>query len=159
MSGIELFRRIRCELSKIVLKITYPKRFCYGKNFYYRKGFFANVSKSGYVSVGNSVFFNNYCSINCHERVVIEDGCTFGEGVRLYDHDHDFRGLKNGIGEPYVTAPICIGRGCWLGSGVIVLKGVTIGEGSVIAAGTVVTKDIPKASLVYQERNLVIKPL
>jgi acetyltransferase-like isoleucine patch superfamily enzyme len=31
----------------------------------------------------------------------------------------------------------------WVGTGAIILKGVTIGEGSVIAAGAVVTKDVP----------------
>jgi galactoside O-acetyltransferase len=31
----------------------------------------------------------------------------------------------------------------WIGSGAVILPGVTIGSGSVIGAGSVVTKDIP----------------
>ena len=40
--------------------------------------------------------------------------------------------------------PVKIEDNVWLGTGVIVLPGVTIGENSVIGAGSVVTKDIPK---------------
>ena len=39
--------------------------------------------------------------------------------------------------------PIRIGHHCWVGTGAIVLQGVTIGDGAVVAAGAVVTKDIP----------------
>ena len=36
-----------------------------------------------------------------------------------------------------------IGKNCWLGSGVVVLPGVTIGDNVVIGAGSVVTKNVP----------------
>ena len=36
----------------------------------------------------------------------------------------------------------------WIGANAIILKGVTIGEGAVVAAGAVVTKDVPKFSIV-----------
>ena len=39
--------------------------------------------------------------------------------------------------------PIVIGDNVWLGSGVIVLAGVTIGENTVVGAGSVVTRDLP----------------
>lgn len=39
--------------------------------------------------------------------------------------------------------PINVGHHCWIGTGAIILQGVTIGNGSVVAAGAVVTKDIP----------------
>ena len=45
-------------------------------------------------------------------------------------------------------APIHIGNKVWIGSGAIVTRGVTIGEGSVVAAGAVVTKDVPKFTVV-----------
>lgn len=41
------------------------------------------------------------------------------------------------------NAPIHIGKNCWLGSGVLVLPGITIGDNVIIGAGSVVTKDIP----------------
>ncbi|WP_127837086.1 LbetaH domain-containing protein [Clostridium prolinivorans] len=45
---------------------------------------------------------------------------------------------------------------CYVGSGVIILYGVTIGEGSVIAARTLVTEDVPKYSKIYDNRDKVI---
>ena len=39
--------------------------------------------------------------------------------------------------------PITIGDNVWLGSGAIVLAGVSIGENTVVGAGAVVTRDLP----------------
>ncbi|MDV5171931.1 acyltransferase [Photobacterium rosenbergii] len=50
-------------------------------------------------------------------------------------------------------------RNVWLGTGVMVMAGVTIGEGSVIAAGSVVTKDIPAGVLAGGNPAKVIKQL
>lgn len=41
------------------------------------------------------------------------------------------------------SLPVRIGDNVWIGSGAVVLPGITIGENSVIGAGSVVTKDIP----------------
>lgn len=41
-----------------------------------------------------------------------------------------------------------IGKRAWLGSGVIVLPGVSIGEGAVCCAGCVVTKDVDPYAVV-----------
>jgi acetyltransferase-like isoleucine patch superfamily enzyme len=46
---------------------------------------------------------------------------------------------------PYVPvkhAPIVIGSDAWLGTGVVVLPGITIGEGAVVGSNSVVTKDV-----------------
>jgi len=41
------------------------------------------------------------------------------------------------------SRPIVIGDNVWLGSGAIVLPGVTIGENTVVGAGAVVPRDLP----------------
>jgi maltose O-acetyltransferase len=46
-----------------------------------------------------------------------------------------------------VEKTVTIGRNVWVGSGCIILPGVTIGDNSVIAAGSVVTKDVPEGAL------------
>jgi acetyltransferase-like isoleucine patch superfamily enzyme len=45
------------------------------------------------------------------------------------------------------SKPIKIGRGCFIGSRSMILKGVTLGDRAVVGAGAVVTKDVPAYSV------------
>ena len=54
--------------------------------------------------------------------------------------------------------PVVIEDDVWVGSRVIILKGVTIGRGSVIAAGSVVTRSIPPYSICAGVPARVLKP-
>ena len=54
---------------------------------------------------------------------------------------HTIDGRKN-------TKPVKIGDKVWIGTGAIILAGVTIGDGAVIAAGSLVNKDVPEKALV-----------
>lgn len=55
--------------------------------------------------------------------------------------------------------PISIGRGAWLGTGVIVLAGVSIGDGTVVGAGAVVTRSLPARVLAAGNPARVIRPI
>jgi len=55
--------------------------------------------------------------------------------------------------------PILIGNDVWIGTGTIVLRGVTIGDGAVIGAGSVVTRDIPPLSVAGGNPATVIREL
>lgn len=106
------------------------------------------VVDGGRLAIGNDLFANNRCSINCQQQVEIGNDCLFGEGVAIYDHDHDFKrpGVFRLAG--FRRAPVKIGNNVWLGSNVIVLKGSTIGDNVVVAANTVVRGEIPSDTLV-----------
>ncbi|MBM4144365.1 MAG: acyltransferase [Lentisphaerae bacterium] len=45
---------------------------------------------------------------------------------------------------PPVRKPVTIRENCWIGTGAILLPGVTVGPMSVVAAGAVVTRDVPE---------------
>jgi len=47
----------------------------------------------------------------------------------------------------------------WIGANATVTSGVTIGKGSIVAAGAVVTKDVPKYSIVGGIPAKVIREL
>ncbi len=111
---------------------------------------------SGKVILHDGVFINNSCSFNCMERIEIGSGTMMGEGVRFYDHDHIYT-TETIEKWQWTTAPIRVGRDCWIGSNVTILKGVTIGDNTIIGAGCLVRKDIPANSVVYNDGNLIVK--
>ena len=111
---------------------------------------------SGKLILHDGVFINNSCSFNCMERIEIGAGAMMGEGVRFYDHDHVYTAEKIEKWQ-WTTAPIRVGRNCWIGSNVTILKGVTIGDNTIIGAGCLVHNDIPANSVVYNDGNLVVK--
>ena len=46
---------------------------------------------------------------------------------------------------------------CWIGSGAIILPGVTVGQGAIVAAGAVVNKDVPPHTVVVGVPAEVVK--
>lgn len=111
---------------------------------------------SGKLILRDGVFINNSCSFNCMERIEIGSGTMMGEGVRFYDHDHIYTAETIEKWQ-WTTAPIRVGRDCWIGSNVTILKGVTIGDNTIIGAGCLIRNDIPVNSVVYNDGHLVIK--
>ena len=111
---------------------------------------------SGKVILHGGVFINNSCSFNCLERIEIGAGTMIGEGVRFYDHDHIYT-TETIEKWQWTTAPIRVGRDCWIGSNVTILKGVTIGDNTIIGAGCLIRNDIPSNSVVYNDGNLCVK--
>ena len=111
---------------------------------------------SGKLILHDGVFINNSCSFNCMERIEIGAGTMMGEGVRFYDHDHVYTAEKIEKWQ-WTTAPIRVGRDCWIGSNVTILKGVTIGDNTIIGAGCLIRNDVPANRVVYNDGNLVVK--
>jgi acetyltransferase-like isoleucine patch superfamily enzyme len=92
--------------------------------------------------------------------ISVGEGTIFGENVRLYDHNHIYLNSDIPIKQQgYTSAPINIGKHCWIGSNVTILKGVTIGDNCVIGAGCVIHEDVPANSIVVNKQELIIKGL
>lgn len=138
-----------------VFQIDDKAHFVVGANVICRNFENFHVS-SGKVILHNGVFINNSCSFNCMERIEIEAGTMMGEGVRFYDHDHIYTAEKIEKWQ-WTSAPIIVGRDCWIGSNVTILKGVTIGDNTIIGAGCLIRNDVPANSVVYNDGNLVVK--
>lgn len=110
------------------------------------------------VKISDNVSFNNYCSVCAFKEITIGEGTIFGENVKIYDHNHIYKDPTIAIKhQGYTSAPIHIGKHCWIGSNVTILKGVKIGDNCVIGAGCVIYKDVSANSVVINKQNLVIK--
>lgn len=146
-----------------IFKLVYKfanGRISFGKQITFRKGFSIMIAKKGVVSIGNNVFFNNYCSLNANDKISIGDGTLFGENVKVYDHNHCYKNTMIPLKKQgFTTAPVSIGKHCWIGSNVIILKGVTIGDNSVIGAGCIIYKDVPPNTIVYNKQELIMRNL
>lgn len=158
---LKIIYHFKALVLKIILKMLHNfggGKITFGKNVTFRKGFSLMIDKTGKVIIGNNVFFNNYCSINANEQITIGDGTLFGENVKVYDHNHCYKDVDVPIKEQgFTTAPISIGKHCWIGSNVVILKGVTIGDNCVIGAGCIIYKDVPANTVVVNKQELLYK--
>jgi acetyltransferase-like isoleucine patch superfamily enzyme len=74
----------------------------------------------------------------------IGDDCQIAAGCILSDVHHPYEDTSvpmNTIETEFQS--IVLEQDVWLGSSVVVLKGVRIGQGAIVGAGAVVTKSIP----------------
>ena len=105
--------------------------------------FFTDCGKN--IHLGKNVFINAGCRFQDQGGIYIGDGTFIGHNVILATLNHD---LNPNTRADIYPKPIHIGKKVWIGSGAIVLPGVSIGDNSVIAAGSVVTKNVPE-NVVY----------
>lgn len=101
-----------------------------------------NISIGDWTTVGHHTFIFAKCDIE------IGSDCLIAPFCYLVDSDHGIAAGELIRNQDMVVAPIRIGNGVWLGTGVVVTKGVTIGDGAVVAARSVVTKDVPANAIV-----------
>lgn len=112
----------------------------------------------GQLKIGQRVYFNKFCMVSCHNQIDIGDGCVFGPDVKVYDNNHIYTKAE-GVSYKHTSAPIKIGKRCWIGANAVILKGTEIGDNCVIGAGCVVSGKVPAGSLVIQDRKLLIQPI
>jgi len=80
------------------------------------------------------------------EFLTIEDGVAIGPRAMFITHVRPLTEHKGRV--PAFAAPVKIKKNAWIGSGAIIIAGITVGEGAIVAAGAVVTKDVPPYTFV-----------
>lgn len=95
------------------------------------------------VSIGKSAMLQCLGGITIGNNVMIAHGSQLvsaGHRITAADESMRFSGLE--------VAPLVLDDDVWIGSGAIVLPGVTVGHGAVVAAGAVVSKDVAPYTIV-----------
>lgn len=128
-----------------------------GKSLIMKPNAYIAVVNGGKLTIGNSVSIARNSILVCHDSITIGDRCAIAPNVLIYDHDHKFG--PEGIRPGFNTSPVTIGKNCWIGAGVTILRGTQIGDGCIIGAGCVVKGNIPPHSLVTADRSLNITPI
>jgi len=94
------------------------------------------------------------CKISSHtficEGVTIEDEVFVGHGV-MFINDRYPRATWGGqlqTEADWEVTPVLVKQGASIGSGSVIMCGVTIGEKALVGAGAVVTRDVPDYAIV-----------
>ncbi|MGO4615698.1 sugar O-acetyltransferase [Nocardia sp. 2YAB30] len=109
------------------------------------------------ISIGSDSFVN-FGLIALDVAITIGDDVQIGTNVQLLTPTHPLDPAQRRA-QWESAAPITIGDNVWLGSGVIVLAGVSIGDNTVVGAGAVVTRDLPADVVAAGNPARVIRPL
>ena len=107
-----------------------------------------------FVEIQKNATVGPRCKISSHsflcEGVVLEAEVFVGHGV-MFINDRYPRATAAGrlqTESDWAVAPTRVKRGASIGSGAVILCGVTIGEEAMIGAGAVVTRDVPAHAIV-----------
>lgn len=152
---MRLKNTIHRRLKILSLNLQYGNQFR-SQKFHFRSGFHVFIEENGILEIQKNVFFNNNCSITAREKISIGSNCIFGENVKIYDHNHEYKDKSCLISKQgFSSEKIIIEEDCWIGSNVTILKGVHIGKHSVVGAGVIVYKDIPENSVIICKQELI----
>lgn len=119
------------------------------------------LSPGAEIVVGDDVGISGG-SICSASRVQIGANSMLGADVTVTDTDFhrlDSNNRRYRGHEGVTTAPVTIGENVFVGTGVVILKGVDIGNNAVIGARSVVTSDIPDDVIAAGNPCRVIGPI
>jgi acetyltransferase-like isoleucine patch superfamily enzyme len=106
---------------------------------------FANLYHYGFrkLVIGDRCFLGDEVMLDVRGGVTIQDDVTLSNRTSVVTHinvgykDHPLQSLY-----PMKESPVILKQGSYVGTGAIILSGVTVGRHSVVGAGAVVTKDV-----------------
>lgn len=108
-----------------------------------------------FVEIQRGAVIGRRCKVSSHsfvcEGVTIEDECFIGHHVVFVNDRYPAAvnddGSVQGAAD-WKVVPTRVGRRASIGSGAVILCGVTVGEGALVGAGSVVTRDVPPHAIV-----------
>lgn len=122
---------------------------------YIRRNGTIRMDNQGMLYIGDKVFINDNCNINCIYKIHIGEYTKIGPNVSINDNDHNFRGIEEGR---MLTGEVHIGKHVWIGANTVILRGTTIGDYAVIAAGSIVKGEVPEHSIYLNNKENKIIP-
>ena len=125
-----------------------------GKFVFIRKNTTIRIDDESTLDIGDHVFMNDNCNINCANKISIGSYTKIAPNVSINDHDHNYKGVEGGN---LIKGEVIIGKNVWIGSNSVILRGTVIEDNAVVAAGSVVKGHVPKDSLFLNKRDNVTK--
>ncbi|WP_243281360.1 acyltransferase [Clostridium sp. D53t1_180928_C8] len=111
------------------------------------------IDHNGEIYIGDKVFINDNCSINCINKITIDEYTKIGPNVSINDNDHNFRGKSE---DRMLKGEVIIGKNVWIGANSVILRNTVIGDNAVIAAGSVVKGEVPANTVFVDKREKIL---
>lgn len=128
-----------------------------GEGCYIETPFHSNFGGRN-VHFGKNVYANFNLTLVDDTHIFVGDNTMFAPNVTVATAGHPINPELRRQGMQY-NAPVHIGANCWIGTGALIMPGVTIGDNTVIGAGSVVTRDIPSNVVAVGNPCRVMRPV
>ncbi len=135
--------RIPCHALRLFF-YRHVMKFSIGRHSYiFMDAWFDTKGKGSFVMGSHSVV-NQKCRLDNRGTIVIGNNVAVSAGVCILTADHDLHSPSFSTRLRRVT----IEDFAFIGTGALLLPGVTVGKGAGVGAGAVVTKDVPEFTIV-----------
>jgi len=125
-----------------------------------------NSKIGAFVEVQKNAKIGRNCKISSHsficEGVIIEDDVFIGHGVTFINDIYPRATASSGAlqtEKDWKVEGTLVKRGASVGSGTTILANVTIGENALVGAGSMVTRDVPRDSIVAGNPARVLRSI
>jgi acetyltransferase-like isoleucine patch superfamily enzyme len=110
----------------------------------------AVIYRASRVSIRSNAVINDFVHIWGGGGVEIGAHTMIAAHCVITSSTHDSNALSRGLlyRETTIEKPVKIGANVWIGSNATILPGVTIADDAIVGAGAVVTRDVPRRSIV-----------
>ncbi len=123
-----------------------------------------DTSIGAFVEIQKGARIGARCKIQSHtficEGVTIEDEVFVGHNVSFTNDLYPRATTDDGRPQTerdWTVVPTLVRRYSSIGTGVVLLAGITVGEGAVVGAGAVVTRDVPANAIVVGNPARVLR--
>lgn len=143
----------------------------FGENVVVKSSFLSNLvglyqrtvivtrTSEAVIKIGNHVGISG-ATIYARSRIEIGDNTCIGGNTKILDNDFhplEAEARNADIKEKIGTKPVLIGKNCFIGCNVLILKGTELGEGCVVGAGAVVSGKFEAGSVIAGNPAKVIR--
>ncbi len=119
--------------------LKYVNSLSFGAHVTLQSGCYLYGSRSGArVRLGDSVVIAAGAMLLGEGGIEIGDFTHIGPGAVCTSQYGDARGAKVTPSPNIKLAPIRVGRGCWIGSGAVLMPGVVLGDETIVSPNSVV---------------------
>ncbi len=114
-------------------------------------------NQKGYLKIGRECEVNPFCTFLCGNGIEIGDHVLISPGVKMISSTNYYKPYYEIWKNPHIGGRIIIENNVHIGTNAVILPDIRVGKCSIIGAGAIVTRNVPKCSVVVGIPARVIK--